>query len=73
VACHGILPLQDASGLNATVLGYAGGLFVVFNGDPDLGIDVRALRDALADELAELVGFAQGRGRLLRAVGAEQA
>ncbi len=71
VAAHGILPLQDASGLNMTVIGYAGGLFVMFNADPDLGIDVRALRDALADELSELVGFVEGRGRLLRAVGAD--
>ncbi len=69
-ACHAILPLRDASGLNVTVLGYAGGLFVMFNADPDLGIDVRQLREALADELAELAGLSSGRNRLLRAVGA---
>ena len=69
-ACHGILPLRDASGLNVTVVGYAGGLFVMFNADPDLGIEVRPLREALAVELAELAGLAQGRSRMLRAVGA---
>lgn len=71
--CYGILPLRDASGLNVTVLGYAGGLFVMWNGDPDLGIDVRALSDALAAEAGELALLADqagGRGRRLRAVGA---
>jgi len=71
--CYGILPLRDASGLNVTVLGYAGGLFVMFNGDPDLGIDVRGLAAALGAELAEVEqwsGQAGGRSRLLRAVGA---
>jgi hypothetical protein len=43
---------------------------VMFNADPDLGIDVRALREALAAELAELAGLASGRNRMLRAVGA---
>lgn len=72
VECYGILPLRDSSGLNATVIGYAGGLFVMFNGDPDLGIDVRGLREALAAEVAELAqaaAAAGGRSRLLRAVG----
>lgn len=69
VACHGILPLRDHSGLNVTVLGYAGGLFVMFNADPDLRIEVRSLREALSDELGELAGLAQGRNRMLRAVG----
>ncbi|MFO0687690.1 MAG: wax ester/triacylglycerol synthase family O-acyltransferase [Myxococcota bacterium] len=72
VECYGILPLRDASGLNATVIGYAGGLFVMFNGDPDLGVDVHHLRDALAAELAAVAqpGAAGGaRSRLLRAVG----
>ncbi|MBY0400705.1 WS/DGAT domain-containing protein [Myxococcota bacterium] len=71
--CYGILPLRDGSGLNATVVGYAGGLFVMFNGDPDLGIDVRQISDALGAELAELAqtgASAAGRGRFLRAVGA---
>jgi len=74
--CYGILPLRDSSGLNATVLGYAGGLFVMFNGDPDLGIDVRQMREALAAELAELAQLASqsgGRSRLLRAVGSATA
>ncbi len=70
MACHGILPLRDSSGLNATILGYAGGLFVMFNADPDLGIDVRHLRDALAAEVVELGSLAGARSRLLRAVGA---
>ncbi len=68
--CYGILPLRDSSGLNATILGYAGGLFVMFNADPDLGIDVRQLRDALAAEVVELGSLAGARSRLLRAVGA---
>lgn len=70
--CYGILPLRGSSGLNITVVGYAGGLFVMFNADPDLGIDVAHIRDALAAELAELAqpGAASGaRSRLLRAVG----
>lgn len=69
---YGILPLRDCSGLNVTVIGYAGGLFVMFNGDPDLGIDVHLMREALAAEVAELVqASGQGGGRVrLRAVGA---
>lgn len=70
--CYGILPLRDSSGLNVTVVGYAGGLFVMFNGDPDLGIDVAQICDALAAELAELAqptAASGARARLLRAVG----
>lgn len=70
--CYGILPLRDSSGLNATVIGYAGGLFVMFNGDPDLGIDVHQLSEALGAELAALAqpgAAAGGRSRFLRAVG----
>lgn len=70
--CYGILPLRDSSGLNVTVIGYAGGLFVMFNGDPDLGVDVHRMSEALGAELAALSasGATGGaRSRLLRAVG----
>ncbi len=71
--CYGILPLQDSSGLNITVLSYQGSLFFAFNADSDIVADLPRLRDALDTEVSEIRGAIAARGSRLRAVAGSSA
>jgi diacylglycerol O-acyltransferase len=68
---YGILPLRDESGLGITVTSYDGSLFFAFNADPHIVHGVHDLRDAVQEEVRDILRQCEDRAPVLRAVAGE--